>query len=104
MTLKSTRMKKLALLFISAALLLGAAPALDWSQVAPDVPQRLQRFKPVEMPFTYEGYSPRERTLIKELVAALRDLEDTYWRQSDPEDIALYHALASDKSERGKAL
>jgi len=97
-------MKKLAVVFLSAALLLGAAPALDWSQVAPDVPQRLQRFKPVEMPFTYEGYSPRERTLIKELVAALRDLEDTYWRQSDAEDVALYHALASDKSDRGKAL
>jgi len=49
-------MKKIAVSFISAVLLLAAAPAVDWSQVAPDVPQRLERFKPVEMPFTFEGY------------------------------------------------
>jgi len=97
-------MKKLAVSFISAVLLLAAAPAVDWSQVAPDVPQRLERFKPVEMPFTFEGYSARERTLIRELVAALRDLEDIYWRQSDPEDIATYHALAHDSNPNAKAL
>lgn len=97
-------MKKLAVAFIAALLLLAAKPAVDWSQVAPDVPQRLERFKPVEMPFTLEGYSPRERTLIRELVAALRDLEDIYWRQSDPEDIATYNALAHDKNPNAKAL
>jgi len=97
-------MRKLAVSFISAVLLLAAAPAVDWSQVAPDVPQRLERFKPVEMPFTFEGYSARERTLIRELVAALRDLEDIYWRQSDPEDIATYHALAHDSNPNAKAL
>jgi hypothetical protein len=97
-------MKKLAVLFISALLLLAALPAVDWPQVAPDVPQRLERFKPVEMPFTYEGYSARERMLIRELVAALRDLEDIYWRQSDPEDIATYQALAHDTNPNAKAL
>ncbi len=92
-------MKKLAVLFIAAALL-----AVDWSDVAPDVPQRLQRFKPVEMPFTFEGYSKREARLITELVAALRDLEDIYWRQNNAPDIAVWQGLAGDKDPRAKAL
>ena len=89
-------MKTVAVLFIAAA--------LQWGAVAPDIEQRLARFKPVEMPFTYEGYSKREVRLINELVAALRDLEDIYWRQNNPDDIAVWQGLAGDKSEKGKAL
>jgi hypothetical protein len=89
-------MKKLAVLFIAAA--------MQWSAVAPDVPQRLAKFKPVEMPFTFEGYSKREVRLINELVAALRDLEDIYWRQNNPADIAVWQQLAGDKDEKAKAL
>ena len=89
-------MKKLAVLFIAAA--------MQWSAVAPDVPQRLAKFKPVEMPFTFEGYSKREVRLINELVAALRDLEDIYWRQNNPADIAIWQGLAGDKDPRAKAL
>jgi len=89
-------MKTLAVLFIAAA--------MQWSAVAPDVPQRLEKFKPVEMPFTLEGYSKREVRLINELVAALRDLEDIYWRQNNPADIAIWQGLAGDKDPRTKAL
>ncbi len=44
--------------------------------VAPDIEQRLSRFKRVEMPFSFEGFSARERTLINELIAASRDLAE----------------------------
>jgi len=61
--------------------------------VAPDIEQRLSRFKRVEMPFSFESFRPRERTLINELIAASRDLENIYWRQNNPEDIPIYKSL-----------
>jgi hypothetical protein len=64
------------------------------TMVAPDLDQRLARFKRVEMPFTYESFTAREHRLIDELVAASRDLEDIYWRQNSPEDIPIYQSLA----------
>ena len=63
--------------------------------VSPDIEQHLARFKPVEMPFTYEGLSAREHKLVDELVAASRDLEDIYWRQNSPQDIAIYNDPAT---------
>ena len=63
-------------------------------RVVPDLGDRLARWKPVSMPFDSAALSPRERQLVEKLVDASRDLEDIYWRQSDPEDIALYNDLA----------
>src|SRR3954452_22528857 len=76
------------------AIALLAAVSLDPSQVAPDIAQRLARFQKVEMPFTYAGMSARERRVIDEMIAACRDLENIYWRQNNPEDVALYNSLA----------
>jgi len=61
--------------------------------VAPDLDQRLARYKRVEMPFSMEGFSAREKKVIEELIAACRDLEDIYWRQNSPEDIPIYKSL-----------
>jgi len=88
---------------ISSFALLSAVP-IDWSVVAPDIEQRLARFKPLEMPFPVERFSAREKVLISELIAASRDLEDIYWRQNSPDDIDVYNALASSKEPRAQAL
>ena len=88
---------------ISSFALLSAVP-IDWSVVAPDIEQRLARFKPLEMPFPVERFSAREKVLISELIAASRDLEDIYWRQNSPDDIDVYNALASSKEPRARAL
>jgi len=72
-----------------AAIMLTAA----LSNVAPDLDARLAKWKPVEMPFSMEDFSAREKKLINELIAASRDLENIYWRQSDPQDIALLNSL-----------
>ena len=80
------------------------AMTMDWSQVAPDLDQRLARFKRVEMPFTYEPFSAREHRLIDELIAASRDLEEIYWRQNSPEDIPIVQSLASSKDNRADVL
>lgn len=61
--------------------------------VATDIDARLARFKPVQMPFDAAALSPRERQMVDQLVIALRAFENMFWRQSDPEGLALYKAL-----------
>lgn len=72
--------------------------------VAPDLAQRLARFKTVEMPFHSAGLSAREKELVAKLVDASRQLEDIYWRQSDPEGLKLYLSLANSTDPRDIAL
>jgi hypothetical protein len=72
----------------------SAEPSLSAAQAAPDVEQRLARWKPVAMPFDGAGLTVRERQLIDKLVLACRRVEDIFWRQSDPQALALYKALA----------
>ena len=75
------------------------------SDVAPDLQQRLSRWKRVEMPFSMEGMSSGDKKVIEEMVAACRDLENIYWRQGDPGDIAPYNAMrrSADAHERDVA-
>ena len=96
-------MKKLfiAIALLTAATLLTNAQqksaAIDVNaalkSVAPDLDARLARFKPVKMTFNTAGLSARERQMVDQLVVALRQLENMFWRQSDPEGLALYKAL-----------
>src|SRR5262245_7944014 len=75
----------------------AAKPTVDVSAalktVAPDLDTRLARFKPVRMPYNASALSPRERQMVDQLVIALQQLENVFWRQSDPEGLALYKAL-----------
>jgi hypothetical protein len=72
-------------------------PAVDVNAalktVAPDLDARLARFKPVRMPYNATALSARERQMVDQLVIALHQLENIFWRQSDPEGLALYKAL-----------
>jgi hypothetical protein len=61
--------------------------------VAPDLEVRLARFKPVRMPYNPSALSARERQMVDQLAIALHQLENIFWRQSDPEGFALYKAL-----------
>jgi len=62
--------------------------------VAPNLTAQLAKFRPVRMPFDSARLSPRERQLVGKLVEACQFLEAIYWRQSDPEGLTLYRALA----------
>jgi hypothetical protein len=55
-----------------------------------DIAQRLAKWKNVEMPFHSNGLTGRERQMVDKLVEACRLLDDVYWRQSDPDGLALY--------------
>src|SRR5882672_6463522 len=68
--------------------------------VAPNLSTQLAKFKPVRMPFDSSRLTPRERQLVDKLVEACQSLESIYWRQSDPEGLKLYHALAGSTSQR----
>jgi hypothetical protein len=76
---------------------LALSATSDHPAIAPDIAERVARFKRVEMPFTYDGLSAREQRLVKELIAASQELEDIYWRQNNPADIALYKSLAGSR-------
>jgi hypothetical protein len=90
---------------VAVVLLSGAGlaqPKVDvaaaLNAVTPDLAQRLPRFKLVKMPYNPTGLSQRERDMVEQLVIACRELESMYWRQSDPEALALYNALGADKT------
>ena len=72
--------------------------------VAPDLDQRLAKWKQVEMPFDATRLTPRERELVSKLVKASQDLDAIYWRQSDPEALKLYRSLSGKTDPRDAAL
>ncbi|HEY0529633.1 MAG TPA: hypothetical protein VGD02_12470, partial [Gemmatimonadaceae bacterium] len=73
-----------------------AAPTCA-TQPAPteNLAAQLAKFRPVQMPFSTRGLSAREVQMVRKLVEAGEDLESIFWRQSDPEGLALYQALAN---------
>jgi hypothetical protein len=73
-------------------------------KVAPDLDQRLAKFRRVRMPFRTAGLSAREQQLVRKLVEACGYLESIYWRQSDPEGLTLYQSLAASTSPRDAKL
>jgi hypothetical protein len=95
----STEQKKHAFMVGSAAK--GAESA--GLQVAPDLSERLAKFRQIHVPFHSAGLSVRERELVEKLVDASRYLEEIYWRQIDPEALTLYVAFGEHCSERCEA-
>ncbi len=64
-------------------------------KVTPDLDKRLAKFRRVRMPFRAVGLTARDQKMVRKLVEAFGYLESIYWRQSDPEGLALYQSLAS---------
>jgi hypothetical protein len=69
-------------------------------KVAPDLGQRLAKFRRVQMPFSTTGLTAREQQLVRKLVEACGYLESIYWRQTDPEGLTLYQSLISSRNQR----
>ena len=70
-------------------------PAAPNLKIAPDIAQRVAKFKSVDMPFDAAGLSAREKSLVEKLVEASHYFEYIFWRQLDPEALFLYQQLAS---------
>jgi hypothetical protein len=67
--------------------------------VVPDLDARLAKFKALDMPLDRTSLGARELQLVQKLVDAANAIEQIYWRQSDPEGLALYGKL--EKSRDG---
>lgn len=68
--------------------------------VASDLDQRLAKWRVVRMAFHSAGLNPREIRMVDKLVDACQQLEPIYWRQSDPDGLALYQSLDGRTSPR----
>ena len=68
--------------------------------VVPDLAERLAKYKRVVIPFDKSKFSARELQMIDKLVDASRYLDDIFWRQSDPEGLALYKSLENSKNRQ----
>jgi len=64
-------------------------------QPTENIAAQLAKFRPVSVPFSTTGLSAREVRMVRKLVEAGQDLESIYWRQSDPEGLALYQGLVN---------
>jgi hypothetical protein len=73
-------------------------------QVAPDLDQRLAKFRRVAMPFHSAGLTAREVKMVNKLVDASCYLEEIYWRQIDPDGLTPYQALAASQNPRDEKL
>ena len=73
-------------------------------QVAPDILQRVAKWREVRMPFEAMGLSAREVQMVNKLVDACSHLEQIYWRQSDPEGLTLYESLAASANPKDQAV
>lgn len=82
----------------------GSYPSGAKLRVAKDLPARLKKWKPVEMPFQQQGLSAKEVKLVHKLVEAARYFDYIYWRQSDPEGLTLYQQLEGSKNPRDEQI
>ena len=81
-----------------------AQPVTQNLVIAPNLMEEVAKFKRVRMPFDPAHLTTRERQMVGKLVEACQNLESIYWRQSDPEGLKLYQALAGSRAPKDIAL
>ncbi len=82
----------------------GVSKFAPQMNVVPDLDVRLAKYKVVKMPFDASELSPRERQMVQKLVEASQYIEDIYWRQNDPEGLALYLRLKNSSKPADKKI
>jgi hypothetical protein len=70
------------------------------AQTNQTIPDRLAKWKRVEMPFDSRAFSTRENRMIEKLVEACRLLDDVFWRQSDLAGLELYKTTRDADAKR----
>jgi hypothetical protein len=72
--------------------------------VAPDLAQRLAKFKPIHISFDSSSLTDHEKKMVDKLVDAAGLLDSIYWRQSDPDGLKLYLSLLGSNNPRDQML
>ncbi len=78
----------------------GSAPSGAQLKAPADLPERIARWRVVDMPFHSTGLTPREVKMIGKLVEAARQIDSIYWRQSDPYALTLQSQLKGSHAPR----
>src|ERR1700694_2987787 len=81
----------------STADAVASVPPSCSSHPAPteNIAAQLAKFRPVGRPYNPAGHSAREVSMVRKLAEAVHYSESIFWRQSDPEGLTLYKALAN---------
>ena len=82
-------------------LAIGSAAAVV---IAPDLDQRLAKWKPVQMPYDSSNLDARQKQVVQKLVEASHYFESIYWRQSDPDALELYKTTKDPNLKRFLAI
>jgi hypothetical protein len=72
-------------------------------KVVPDIAKRVARFRQVDMPLP-KDLTANEQKMVGKLVDACQYLDSVYWRQIDPDALALYQSLEDSKHPRDAQL
>ena len=80
------------------------APSAQLSITPQELAAELAKYKPVKIPFDQSHLTDREKQMVAKLVDAAGLLDSIYWRQSDPEGLKLYLALANDQNPQSKMI
>jgi hypothetical protein len=81
-----------------------SAPSSQLSISPQELATELAKFKPVKIPFDQSHLTDREKQMVAKLVDAAGLLDCIYWRQSDPEGLKLYLALADNKNAQNQMI
>jgi hypothetical protein len=76
----------------------ATSQAVTSEKSVPDLSQRVAQFRRVSMPFRSDRLSAREQEMTRKLVEASQYIEQIFWRQSDPEALAILKSLAGRSS------
>ena len=72
--------------------------------VAPDLAERLAKFKPIHIAFDSSSLTDKEKKMVDKLVDAAGLLDCIYWRQSDPEGLKLFISLQNSTKPQDEQL
>ena len=81
-----------------------SAQSMQLSISPQELAAELAKFKPVKIPFDQSHLTDREKQMVAKLVDAAGLLDSIYWRQSDPEGLKLYLALADSKNPQNQMI
>jgi len=81
-----------------------ASPPAAAGVVAADIDARVARFRHIQVPFHRAELSAREQQMVGKLVEAAQYLDNIFWRQNDPEALALYQSIADSSDPKSAAL
>ena len=89
-------LKLMRLIHFSLILITGAVTLLaQGGRPVHNEAERLQKWKPVDMPFHRQGLTTREQKLVEKLVEAAKLLDEVYWQQSDRGGLEIYRTTRS---------